>query len=186
MKIPTVSRCCCCIDLQLGGLILGWLGIISSSWAILDILAIGKTREALTRLEQNIPVGIVIVGYLVSLIMNISWTYGISQVKPNFLLAIIILNGIPLVISYISFFVSLPFLIYKFISEGRPQFEDPHFAKMMYFIFVLSFVLLALWTYCWIVLYSIYRKVKIDAQQLRKIVATTAVGVKMDVSNITP
>lgn len=29
MKLPTVGQCCCCVDLILGGKILGWLGIVS-------------------------------------------------------------------------------------------------------------------------------------------------------------
>lgn len=35
MIIPTVSYCCCCIDLRSGGLILGWIGIIHACFFII-------------------------------------------------------------------------------------------------------------------------------------------------------
>ena len=35
MGLPTVGHCCCCVDLILGGKILGWLGIVSGALTLL-------------------------------------------------------------------------------------------------------------------------------------------------------
>lgn len=39
MKIPTVPHCCCCIDLRVGGLIIGWLGVIGYSISLISGIA---------------------------------------------------------------------------------------------------------------------------------------------------
>lgn len=40
MKIPTLPYCCCCIDLRIGGLIIGWVGTISALLSIAGYAAL--------------------------------------------------------------------------------------------------------------------------------------------------
>ncbi|XP_031635831.1 uncharacterized protein LOC116348823 [Contarinia nasturtii] len=137
-KIPTVSYFCCCIDLRTGGLIVGWIGVVSSILYILESLRTGNT------LGHSIAI---------QLVLSACWLYGVKENRPSFMLFTVILDGIVLICLYICVFVLAVVLLI-----ASPSSDDDDRITFG-FLLLVTFVSVTL-TYFWIMMYSVYKHIK--------------------------
>ncbi|XP_031635830.1 uncharacterized protein LOC116348822 [Contarinia nasturtii] len=144
MGFPTVSRFCCCCDLRTGGLIVGWIGVVSSILYILQSLITGNVYG---------------IGMVIQLVLCACWIYGIKENQPGYLLISVILDGIGLIILYIGVAFMIPALFVIFTSSDKSSE-----ASTIKVIFVITFIGLCIFsavvTYFWIVMYSVYKHIK--------------------------
>ncbi|XP_055323990.1 uncharacterized protein LOC129578833 [Sitodiplosis mosellana] len=133
MKIPRLPYCCCCIDLRIGGLITGCLGVVAAIFTI---------AVAAVRSDPKIVVG------AISLILYISWLYGILKVQPHYLLPILFMNVLEL-----SILITLPIVMLLIaLTHGTPIVANS-------IIFAIAiYIASAILAYICILKYSIYRR----------------------------
>ncbi|XP_070499486.1 uncharacterized protein [Chironomus tepperi] len=117
MKIPTVERCCC-FDLETGGKILGWLGIIFGGilsviiFLVLimvlpmsceDITADPQLHQVLPNISNNctvfkiasiIALIIILAMVLVSVAIDVMLVQGISSRNPGKIIPAVIIQGL--------------------------------------------------------------------------------------------
>ncbi|XP_031627334.1 uncharacterized protein LOC116343430 [Contarinia nasturtii] len=141
MKFPTVPHCCCCVDLRIGGLIIGWLNIISACICLIGGIVKGQGGYAAV--------------FVIPLIIYTCWLYGIYKNKAGFLLISVITTGIGLILSVFGIIFLMVVL-----ASPRPEIKTGDLVP-----FIIAYcIITALHTYFWVVMYSIYKRIKEDAQ----------------------
>lgn len=132
MQFPTVSKCCCCVDLKAAGIIIGTLSIIC---AVYDIASGGAWS-------------------IVSMIyipLTILWLVGIFQEKPALMLPTIIADAIGIILfSLTPIYI---FVVYRSVENDSHSIFIQYFAQPL----ILIFVVLIISIYIFIIEYSLYR-----------------------------
>ncbi|XP_031627302.1 uncharacterized protein LOC116343415 [Contarinia nasturtii] len=147
MTFPTVLQCCCCIDLRVGGLIIGWLGIICTFISLIWGIANGQAAVAAA-------------SFIIANISNVCWLYGIFKNKSAFMLPAVILTGLGVILLYMYSILLIYNIIVIFKNIGL---VDIPIFTLLSILLVIYFIISVFATYLFIVIRSIYLKIKDDA-----------------------
>ncbi|XP_031619305.1 uncharacterized protein LOC116338304 [Contarinia nasturtii] len=143
MNLPMVSNFFGCFDLRTGGLIIGWLGVVTSCISIFQSLIF----LFLYRIEYVFVYGILNV---FGLIISACWLYGIYQNRPSYMLLNVITSAIGSIILYIVLVISMGF--YSILALH---------GQMLLGIGLFVFCIITVGSaYLFIVKYSIYKNIK--------------------------
>ncbi|KAG5669455.1 hypothetical protein PVAND_017342 [Polypedilum vanderplanki] len=172
-----VEKCCYCVDLEMFGYTLGWLGVVGNIFSIIDIWIKNHGRKEKILYKpyerniywdysdnnQNEPFETVLLrnflpwmGIIISMSICVCWLYGIYKKKHRFMLTFLVMTTIGMIIIeiLILFYTIQEFLV--FIEE----FSAETFFRVILMIIILVIPTTFLCYHIFSSLLSLFNKIR--------------------------
>ena len=133
-----LKRCCCCIDLRTGCIIIAILGIITSAgW--------------FTYTEKNDAYYVVLSGSIMGLIGNLSLLFGAIMTNK-------IAVAIYLILEFVQLMLNFAFSILVFVAYSATGGSES--ASNLLVIGIMALIIMMVWIYLWLSAFSFFLEIK--------------------------